>query len=358
MGIAKELHQLLYCHDCVIVPHWGGFLTQYKSARLDEGRKLVHPPGKDLSFNRNLVRNDGILADHIAKCEGISFDRATAKIATEVANWRSAMDQHGRVEVPHIGIFYRDSDRNLQFDPDKRANFLKDAYGLRPVPAILVEQKIPVVRTLEPVIEVTEPVERSTSIFWAAAASVALLLSASAVWYFSSGQGQRTEWSSAAPLGRPAITYSAATIAVPDIAQLPVFSLPSEQLGVQKIPITANDETMITVDLGLPAPPTPVVVPEPEIAVEKVIIKNPEPKAEVPLLNKRFHLIGGCFAQPENADKMLEQLRSSGHAALRLKEHKGLHPVAYGSYATRAEAVEALEALRAQPSCSAWLLVR
>ncbi|HQV52586.1 MAG: SPOR domain-containing protein [Flavobacteriales bacterium] len=358
MGIARELHQLLYCHDCVIVPQWGGFLTQYKSARLDEGRKLVHPPGKDLSFNRNLVRNDGVLADHIAKCEGISFDRATAKIATEVANWRSEMDQHGRVEVPHIGIFYRDSDRNLQFDPDKRVNFLKDAYGLRPVPAILLEQKAPVVRTLDPVVSVAEPVERPTSIFWAAAASVALLLSASAVWYFTSGQGQRAEWANFAPLGKPAITYSAVTIAVPDIAELPVFTLPNDQLGVQKIPITTDDETMVTVDLGMPSPPEKEIAPTPKIAVEKSVADIPAPKVEVPLMNKRFHLIGGCFAQPENADKLLEQLRNSGYAALRLEEHKGLHPVAFGSYATRAEAVKALDALRTDPSRSAWLLIR
>lgn len=358
MGIARELHQLLYCHDCVIVPHWGGFLTQYKSARLDEGRKLVHPPYKDLSFNRNLVRNDGILADHIAKCEGISFDRATAKIATEVANWRSAMDQHGRVEVPHIGIFYRDSDRNLQFDPDKRVNFLKDAYGLRPVPAIIVEQKAPVVRRLEPVGPVAEPVERSRTIFWAAAASVALLLSASTVWYFSSGQGHRTEWSSFGSFGKPAITYAAATIAVPDIAELPVFTLPHDQLGVQKIPISADDETMITVDLGMPVPSTMVVEPTPATPVKEFSTPISAPKVEVPMLNKRFHLIGGCFAQPENADKLLEQLRNSGYAAVRLEKHKGLHPVAFGSYATKAEAVNALDELRTDPSRSAWLLIR
>lgn len=358
MGIARELHQLLYCHDCVIVPHWGGFLTQYKSARLDVGHKLVYPPGKELSFNKNLVRNDGILADHIAKCEGISFANATAKIATEVKDWRTALDQQGRVEIPHIGIFYRDSDRNLQFDPDKRANFLKDAYGLRPVTAVAVDQKEPVVRKLRPAAVEPEPVERSTSIFWAAAASVALLLGASAVWFFTSGEAKRTEWANFTLFQKPTVTYSAATIAVPEIAELPIFTLPNETLGVQKIPLTATDETTVTVDLGTPPLPKKAAVPIVEKVVEKNIAELVLPKAEVPLVNKRFHLIGGCFAQPENADKMLKQMRNSGHAALRLEKHKGLHPVAFGSYATRAEAVQALEDLRKDPKNSAWLLIR
>ncbi|MBK6829485.1 MAG: hypothetical protein IPG92_01495 [Flavobacteriales bacterium] len=32
MGIERDLHDLLFCHDCVIVPQWGGFLTHYRSA--------------------------------------------------------------------------------------------------------------------------------------------------------------------------------------------------------------------------------------------------------------------------------------------------------------------------------------
>ncbi|MFN9325053.1 MAG: hypothetical protein ACK6A5_06675, partial [Flavobacteriales bacterium] len=59
MAIEKDIRELLYDHDLVIVPEWGGLLTHYLPARLDEARNVVHPPGKDLSFNRNLLRNDG-----------------------------------------------------------------------------------------------------------------------------------------------------------------------------------------------------------------------------------------------------------------------------------------------------------
>ena len=80
MRLDLELHRLLFDHDCVIVPGWGGFLAQYRPARLDANRQLIHPPGKEVGFNRHLLRNDGLLTDHIAQRDGIGFASANALI--------------------------------------------------------------------------------------------------------------------------------------------------------------------------------------------------------------------------------------------------------------------------------------
>ena len=72
----------------------------------------------------------------------------------------------------------------------------------------------------------------------------------------------------------------------------------------------------------------------------------------------RFHVVGGCFAKPTNAERFLGELVGKGHPAVQLEMHKGLHPVAFGSYATRREALDALESIRTQGAGSAWLLVR
>ncbi|MGV3638062.1 MAG: SPOR domain-containing protein [Flavobacteriales bacterium] len=76
------------------------------------------------------------------------------------------------------------------------------------------------------------------------------------------------------------------------------------------------------------------------------------------LLRARYHVVGGCFAQPENADRLLKELQDKGYAASRLERYGELHPVAYGSYADRNEALEALAAVRREGSGQAWLLVR
>ena len=349
MGIERDLHHLLFCHDCVIVPQWGGFLTHYRSARLDEARRLVHPPAKDLSFNRHLVRNDGLLADHLAKREGIGFDTATARIDAEVAGWRETLDRSGRLELQHIGIFFRDAEHNLQFDPDKRANYLKDAFGLRPLTAVPVEraQPAPVLRTLEPRPEVVSETRRAP-IYWAAAAVAAVLFGAAAFWAYRMGGKDSAQWSGIALFeDRPSSRYVAPTEAsvIPVIGTTP-FSLP-DTTGIRTLPLTPNDSVTLTVDLG--ATGTTIA-----IADTTAVAVRPTALAAV---TGRYHVVGGCFAQPENADKLLVELLAKGFPARRLPKRGQLHPVVYGSFSTRSEALENMASIR-RDAGAAWLLVR
>jgi len=350
MGIERDLHDLLYCHDCVIVPQWGGFLTHYRSARLDEARKLVHPPGKDLNFNRHLVRNDGLLADHMAKREGIGFDVATARIDLEVEGWRNTLERSGRLELPSIGVFFRDAEENLQFDPDKRTGYWKDAFGLRPLAAVPVERmkQAPIIRELSKPVP-AEKADRRAPVLWAAATLAAVVFGAAAFYAYRLG-GQGTQWSGLDPFGpRPAPTYAAAAeVAAPVVANAGVFTLPEEPLGVRVLPLTTNDSVSLTVDLGRPAPM--------EAVRETTAVVMP--KAEVNAPHARFHVIGGCFAQPENAAKLLADLRSKGYPAVQLKQYGQLTPVAFGSYVSRKDALEAMAAIRKDGASAAWLLVR
>jgi cell division septation protein DedD len=126
-----------------------------------------------------------------------------------------------------------------------------------------------------------------------------------------------------------------------------VFSLPEEPLGITTIPLTENDSVELTVDLGT----------APEVAVRdttKVAIPTKSQAAG----RSRFHVIGGCFAQPENAERLLKDLQGKGFPAVRLAQYGELHPVAFGSYADRASALSALENVRSTSSAQAWLLVR
>ena len=355
MAIERDLHELLYCHDCVIVPEWGGFLTHYRPARLDEARSLVHPPGKDISFNKSLVRNDGLLADRLAKREGIAFDLATARIDAEVAGWRRVLQSDGRLELPHIGIFYHDAEHNLQFDPDRRSDHLKDAFGLRPVAAVPVEQirSTPVIPiTRPPAIPAEEQNGRRIPYLWAAAAVTAVLFGAGA--WFLGTQGERLQWDAMVALLTPAEpTYDPTTIPEPrSVANAGLFSLPEEPNGIRTLPLGEGDSVVLIVDLGTP-------IPEPAIA-DTTHVAMPDAKAvsTVPTRSSRFHIVGGCFAQPENAERFLTELRTKGYDAVRLSVYGELHPVAFGSYADRSEALEALAGVRASDSEQAWLLVR
>ncbi|MBK8225890.1 MAG: SPOR domain-containing protein [Flavobacteriales bacterium] len=354
MGLERDLHDLLFCHDCVIVPQWGGFLTHYRPARLDEARKLIHPPSKDLSFNRHLVRNDGLLADRLAKREGLAFDKATARIDAEVAEWRLALDRSGRLELPSIGIFYRDAEHNLQFDPDRRTNYLRDAYGLRPLAAVAVEP----VRTKPAALPITKPQPAPEEIedrkrpylAWAAASAGILLIGAAAFWVVSNGPDGQAQWSGWAPWkSGPEPSYTApAQAGFAPVNALAPFTLDTAGAGVREVVLDEESDVRMKVDWGRPvaalaAADTTHVALKPTTTDDSAL---------------RYHVVGGCFAQPENADKLLSELLSKGFPARRLRQRGQLHPVAIGSYASRDEAMAMLKAVRTNEGRSAWLLVR
>lgn len=353
MSIVRELNDLLHDHDCVIVPRWGGFITHYRPARLDETRRLVHPPGKELGFNRHLTRNDGLLADRVARREGIGHDAALDRIATEVGDWQSRLGQDGRLELPHIGLFYHDAERNLQFEPDKRANHLKDAYGLRTVAAIPVKRvaPAPVLRTLAEPAPMAAPVqERSRP--WLAAAGLALLLGTASIFLWRAQMQEGTQWSGLDLFGPgPERQYQPpATTNSKPVVTAGIFSVPDGPPGVRTLPLTVNDSVLVTVDMGRPA--APVLVPD------STAVRTPNVTVASPAARERFHVVGGCFAVEENAERFLAELQAQGWPARRLSRSGELHPVAYGSFARRDEALDLLARVRGEASASAWLMVR
>src|SRR5690625_922510 len=91
MQITTHLTALLHRYDCVIIPGFGAFLTQRQPARINKEKNIFNPPSKSLSFNRQLKENDGILANYIAKTEGISYEQSIQKIRAFIENISEAL---------------------------------------------------------------------------------------------------------------------------------------------------------------------------------------------------------------------------------------------------------------------------
>lgn len=353
MSADPSIHDLLYEHDCVIVPRFGGFLVQYKAARIDEARNLVHPPGKEVGFNKQLTRNDGLLTDAVAKRDGVRFEEAAATIALQVDTWQSALGEGRRVELPRIGTFWTDAGKNLRFEPDPRSNFLKDAFGLRAVSAVPVARTLappeipgPIVRELKPDgTNEAAPSNDRRALLWTASAAAAVLF-AVATWLLAptgatSGQqlGGWLKW-----LKKEPAAYVARTVqpSVLDTSSEQPLELPAEGTGVQ--PLDLDGTATLYVDMGAPAlslPDTTHVAVAPEVLVATT---------------RRYHVMGGCFAVRDNADNFIANMKSRGFDASIIDEHKGLWRVAIGSFADRALANEALSAARKAEAPEAWLL--
>ena len=137
MTVEKYINELLYRYDCVIVPNFGGFITNKIGAKVNSFTHTFHPPTKQITFNTHLKQNDGLVVSYIAAVENISFEKALAKINASVASWNESL-KNGAVVFENIGALAFNAEKQLIFEPQKEHNFLTNSFGLSTVssPAI------------------------------------------------------------------------------------------------------------------------------------------------------------------------------------------------------------------------------
>src|ERR1051325_4949388 len=130
MQVEKNIAELLYEHDCVILPGFGGFVCNSTSAKILTGKNQFHPPFKKISFNRNLKNNDGLLANYISQVENISYSDSNHIIDQYVSSLANDLNSKKRVEVKNIGTFYIGEENKVLFEQDENVNCLPEAFGL------------------------------------------------------------------------------------------------------------------------------------------------------------------------------------------------------------------------------------
>ena len=175
MDISSYISELLFEHDCVIIPNFGGFICNYRPADIHPVLNTISPPSKAISFNRNLQSNDGLLVNYISNAQNISFDAAIGVVSNWVSSSKNLLKKQEEVLLQKIGKFANDIEGNLQFAPIEEVNYLKTSFGLR---TIIVE---PVLRGKQ--IDFTEKFKQETKHqvlpkrVWSIAATVLLLIS-------------------------------------------------------------------------------------------------------------------------------------------------------------------------------------
>ena len=139
----EYISDLLYLHDCVIIPDFGGFICNYTGAYIDETNGTICPPAKEILFNRNLTHNDGLLAGWIAARENIPYEKATQVLALFADDLKNRLNRRERVPFGEIGVFYVDRRFNILFESGDR-NFLAESFGMEPIAVRETGQNHPV----------------------------------------------------------------------------------------------------------------------------------------------------------------------------------------------------------------------
>jgi len=140
MKIEEYISELLYEHDCVIVPDFGGFVCNYAPARIDPVKHLFEPPGKKILFNKGLTRNDGLLAHYISGKFKLSYSQALETISKEVKRYKDDIQKDKRLTLDNIGLLYLDEKGSLLFQQDNKLNYLAESFGLSTFYHLPVEQ--------------------------------------------------------------------------------------------------------------------------------------------------------------------------------------------------------------------------
>jgi nucleoid DNA-binding protein len=128
--VTQHIVKLLYDHNCVIVPGLGGFVTNYQPAKVHPTSFIFNSPSKSVAFNISLSINDGLLADTIARNEGVSHREADLLISGFVSQIKGALAEMKPVKLSGIGRLTMDVEGQIRFLPDNAQNFQLQSYGL------------------------------------------------------------------------------------------------------------------------------------------------------------------------------------------------------------------------------------
>ena len=309
MKIEQYISQLLFRYQCVTVPGFGAFLTEFQSAQLDENSHSFYPPKKMVSFNPFIKNNDGLLANHLAQAEKISYEIAVNSIQNEVSHWKTKIQEFGSFSVKNVGDFSLNSENNIVFVPVDQINYLTASFGLSPFvsPAVKREVYKEEVEQLE---------EKAPVIFTPEKRRNYSVLKYAAVFLLSAGI-----------TGTVGYKYYENKIAQETLIV---------ETNVQKKVNQKIQEATFYISNPLPA----------------VTLTVPEEKLP-------YSVVAGAFRIESNAEEQYQRLLELGFKkAKRLAPNKhGLFPVVYGSYSTYSEAHEAMKNIQKLDNKDAWLLV-
>lgn len=311
MGTEHYIAELLYRYNCVIVPEFGAFLTQMKSAVINDTTNSFYPPSKIVSFNEQLSSNDGLLVSYMADAEKTSYEEMQQQIASVSQEWKKLMAAGERLSLSNIGQLWLNKEGKIQFQPSYQVNYLTSSFGLSSFVSTPVSREVlkEEVEELEEKIPfMITPETRKETRFRPYLKYAAVILLAIATGF--TGYRLYNDKESNLVL--------------------------AQQEAQQQVSKNIQEATFFnTAPLELPAVSLNVITKKKK-AVHQVI--------------------AGAFRIRENAEKKVLQLKKKGYNASYIGANKyGLHMVAYGSFEDTNEAINYLRKIKKSESPEAWL---
>lgn len=311
--LSPFIRELLFSHDCVILPGFGGFIGNYTPARIDRDSHTFHPPVKAISFNSRLSHNDGLLIGKISEKKGIGYADAKRIVEDYISRVKDKLDKGERVHLEGIGHFQMNKEGSLQFEPDNDINYLLDAYGLsaftrEPVEDYDISKAVIRQRDKDPLL-----MARRRRMIWRAAVAIPFVLAMIVV-----------------PLKTDLFKSNAG---LNPLAKVEFEEIKSAQDELFKeMPETHRAGEPVVADEAEGAEPQE----SPDTQIQESVTYEID----------NYYLIVGSFKDDENANRLFNDIASKGYNPEILRAENGYYRVSAESFATRQEAIDERNRLR------------
>jgi hypothetical protein len=305
------ISELLFLHDCIILPDFGGFVGNPQSAKLNKITGILTPPSKQILFNTNLKTNDGLLITHIANKEDVLQDVAKNEVESYITKITEKLNASKVLRIDKIGLFTLGKEGNIIFLQDSANNYSLDAFGMKAMHNKAIVREIIVEKKVAATIKTIRTHSNSPRAFLRAAAVII-----------------------------PLVALSYLTISQQDN----INTIYTQMAGLNPFETKAIVEPVVE------------IIPNIKVEVEATPIMIEEESIPIIISQKTYYIIAGAFAEQRNANKMLAKLNKWNYNA-EIVEGDNLLRVSYNSFYNRDEAVLALTKIK-QENPEAWLLTK
>ncbi|MBQ0117860.1 MAG: SPOR domain-containing protein [Flavobacterium sp.] len=343
MNTGKYISDLLYRYQCVTVPGFGAFLTELKSAQINANSHTFFPPKKVVSFNGHLKNNDGLLANHIALQEHITYEQAVLKLKNQVNQWLYKLESRETITIEPIGEIKTNSEQQFVFTPYNTQNYLAEAFGLSNLIAPAIKRE-----------NVEKPISETVAVVEAPAQAVQEIQN-------NTTTSQETEMINEGDVSG-VVDIQTASKKTSFVANLfkyaAILALVSggglygykyyydQEIASQTLIVEQRVQNKL----------------ENKIQEATFFIDNPLPAVTLKIKEshiKPYHVVAGTFRNEKNASKIFSELVGLGFKPIKLEKNKhGLVSVLYGSYASMSEAQKNLKIIQANHNKDAWLMIK
>jgi hypothetical protein len=316
MRLEHYIEELLYRYNCVIVPEFGAFLTQTKSAFIKEDTHTFYPPTKEVSFNAQLVSNDGLLVSYMAEAEKTTYEEMLKRIATLSKDWKNRLETGERLIFDAIGKLWLNKDGKISFEPAVKVNYLTTSFGLSSCVSAKITREIlkeQIVALEEEIPFMITPEQRETNQI------------------------------------RPYLKYAAVMFLGLSLG-FTGYRFYNENEN-PKLVVQQNVQTQITrqIEQATFFDTDPLELPALNL---KVILNTAVEKSN----QTQYYIIAGAFKVKENADKKVNQLRAKGFNADYISINKfNFYMVSFDSFTDVDQALSYLRTVKKTESSDAWL---